>query len=86
MSDQTETIPLVLGKLTGHVHGFQRSYGSWVNMRLHLSAGLLEGTEIGVSLSVTHAVALGAALLLAAKHAGWVEPVAEAAVAELADA
>lgn len=82
MSDKTETIRLVLGKTTGYVHGSQESWGSWVSLRLSSGDAGLDGIEMGLSLSVPHAVALGAALLLAAKRAGWVEPVAEAAVEE----
>lgn len=63
------------GTATTTVRAFDEEFGKWVYLQTHfphVGNGYMESIS---SLELAHAAAIGAALIAAAKAAGWVEAV-----------
>jgi hypothetical protein len=55
------------------VRAFDESFGKWVHIQGHSPGAGIGSMEVSFSVPLAHAAAIGAALIAAAKAAGWDE-------------
>jgi hypothetical protein len=67
------------GRARFTVRSFDEPFGKWVHLQVHSPVGI-GYLESGFNVPLAHAAAIGAALIAAAKAAGWVETVQEVEV------
>jgi hypothetical protein len=63
------------GRAKFTVRAFDESFGKWVHLQMYSPGADIYYMEAGFNVPLAHAAAIGAALIAAAKAAGWDEAV-----------
>jgi hypothetical protein len=64
------------GRTKFTIRSFDESFGTWVHLQVHSPGSGIGHMEVGFNVPLANAAAIGAALIAAAKAAGWVRPLA----------
>lgn len=59
------------GRTKFTIRAFDEAFGKWVHLQVHSPSAGIGHMEVGFNVPPAHAAAIGAALIAAAKAAGW---------------